>query len=133
MIDARRLIVPIAVAALTLLGVACGGGGDGGTAAPAPQGTTPTETAASPAGDTLRMRDNEFVPSEFTVQAGSEITLQNEGQAPHTFTIEGENIDHEVQAGETETESLELQPGTYDFVCRFHEAAGMVGTLTVEG
>ncbi len=132
MMNARRLTVPVAVAALTLLGVACGGG-DGDTAAPVPEGTTPTEAATSPAGGALVMRDNEFVPSSFIIEAGSEITLRNEGQAPHTFTIEGENVDHEVQAGETETESLELEPGTYDLVCRFHEAAGMTGTLTVEG
>ena len=131
MINVRRFTVPFAVAALAVLGAACGGGGD--SAAPAPQGTTPTEGAASPAGGQLVMRDNEFVPSSFTIQTGSEITLQNEGQAPHTFTIEAENVDHEVQAGESESESLELAPGTYDFVCKFHEAAGMTGTLTVEG
>ncbi|HEX2090155.1 MAG TPA: cupredoxin domain-containing protein [Actinomycetota bacterium] len=131
MINVRRFSVPLAVAALAVLGAACGGGGE--SAAPAPQGTTPTEAATSPAGDPLVMRDNEFVPSSFTIQAGSEITLQNDGQAPHTFTVEGQTIDQEVQAGETETESIELEPGTYDFVCRFHEAAGMTGTLTVEG
>ncbi len=133
MINARRFTVPVAVAALMLLGVACGGGGAEDTAAPGPQGTTPTERATTPAASTLVMRDNEFVPSDFTIQAGSQITLRNEGQAPHTFTVEGQNVDHEVQAGETETESLELEPGTYDFVCTFHEGAGMTGTLTVEG
>jgi plastocyanin len=132
MINARRFTAPIAVAALTIVGVACGGGG-GDTAAPAPQGTTPTEGATSPAGAALVMRDNEFVPSSFTIQAGSEITLRNEGQAPHNLTVEGENVDRDVQPGETETESLELEPGTHDIVCKFHEAAGMTGTLTVEG
>ncbi len=131
MINVRRFAVPFAVAGLTVLGVACGGGGE--SAAPAPQGTTPTEPATSPAGATLVMRDNEFVPSDFTIQAGSEITLRNEGQAPHNLTVQGQNVDHDVQPGETETESLELEPGTYDIVCKFHKAAGMTGTLTVEG
>ena len=131
MINVRRYTVPLTVAALAVLGTACGGGGD--SAAPAPQGTTPTEAATSPAGSELVMQDNEFVPSSFSIQAGSEIALRNEGQAPHNLTVEGQNVDHDVQPGETETESLELEPGTYDIVCKFHEAAGMTGTLTVEG
>ncbi len=130
MINVRRFTMPLAVVALAILGVACGGGGD--SAAPAPQGTTPTE-ATSPAGAELVMRDNEFVPRSFSIQAGSEIALRNEGQAPHNLTVEGQDVDHDVQPGGTETESLELEPGTYDIVCKFHEAAGMTGTLTVEG
>ncbi len=132
MVSLRRWTVPFALT-LAVLGAACGGGGDESTA-PTPAGTSPAQTGnTGGGGSALTMRDNEFVPSDFTIQAGSEITLNNEGQAPHTFTIEGENVDHEVQPGETETESLELAPGTYDFVCRFHESAGMTGTLTVEG
>ncbi len=131
MISARRFTMPVAFAAMAILGSACGGGEE--SAGPAPQGTAPAQAGNDAGAATLVMRDDEFVPSEFTIQAGSQITLQNEGQAPHTFTVDGQNVDHEVQAGETETESLELEPGTYDFVCRFHEAAGMTGTLTVEG
>jgi plastocyanin len=26
---------------------------------------------------------------------------------------------------------IDLQPGTYDFFCRFHKTLGMTGTLTV--
>lgn len=131
MINARRVVL-LGVGALAILGSACGGGGD--SAAPAPQGNTPAQAGNNAgAGSTLVMRDNEFVPSDFSVQAGTEITLRNEGQAPHNFTVEGQNIDQDVNPGETETETLELDPGTYDFVCEFHREAGMTGTLTVEG
>lgn len=131
MINLRRVAVPVALATVALLGAACGGGGDE-SAAPA-QGTSPAETGNTAATAELLMRDNEFVPSEFTIPAGSEITLRNEGQAPHNLMVEGQNVDKDVQPGETETEALELAPGTYDIVCKFHEAAGMTGTLTVEG
>ena len=131
MINARRVVL-LGVGALAILGSACGGGGD--SAAPAPQGNTPGQARNNAgAGSTLVMRDNEFVPSDFSVQARTEITLRNQGQAPHNFTVEGQNIDQDVNPGETETETLELDPGTYDFVCEFHREAGMTGTLTVEG
>ena len=131
MINLRRVAVPFALATAAFLGAACGGGGE--ESPPAAQGTSPAETGNNAGATELVMRDNEFVPSDFTIQAGSEITLRNEGQAPHNLTVQGQNVDYDVQAGESETESLELAPGTYDIVCKFHEAAGMTGTLTVEG
>ena len=79
------------------------------------------------------MEDNKFVPSDFSIKAGSKITLRNEGQALHNFSVEGQDISHDVQPGETETEDLELSPGTYQFFCEYHRSAGMTGTLTVEG
>ncbi len=131
MISVRRLAVPVGVA-LSVLGAACGGGGGDATA---PGGeSSPAQGEANAGGtSTLVARDNEFVPSDFTVQAGSDITLQNEGQAPHNLTVEGQNVDQDVQAGQSTTVSLDLEPGTYDMVCKFHESAGMTGTLTVEG
>ncbi len=134
MISARRVTVPLAVAFFAILGVACGGGGESTNppAAPDAQTTTPAQ-GADASGDTLVMRDNEFVPSDFTIQAGSRINLRNEGQAPHNLSVVGQDVDHDVQAGESENEDLELQPGTYQIFCKFHRAAGMTGTLTVEG
>ena len=127
----RRLAVPFAVAVLAVLGTACGGGGDSTGAAP--QGS-PAETAANtPGTGTLVMKDNEFVPSDFTIRAGIRITLQNEGQNPHNLSVEGQSFDYDVHPGETETEDLELPAGTYQIFCKFHRSVGMTGTLTVEG
>jgi plastocyanin len=110
----------------TLLLAACGGGDDGATAdAPA---TSAAETSTT---TTVTMRDNEYVPSDLVV-GGGELELVNEGEAPHTFTVEGEDIDVEVEAGATATASIDLEPGTYTLFCEFHRAQGMETTLTVE-
>jgi plastocyanin len=113
--------VAIAVVGLTLL-TACGGDDDAG-------GTGVGDEAAQ--ASTVTLRDNEFVPSDPTITAG-EVELVNEGEAPHSFTVEGENVDVEVEAGETTTTTVDLEPGTYTIFCRFHRAQGMEGTLTVE-
>jgi plastocyanin len=77
------------------------------------------------------MQDNEFVPSDVTVAAGG-IELVNEGESPHTFTVEGSDVDVQVDAGSTTTTTIDLEPGTYTLFCSFHRSDGMEGTLTVE-
>jgi plastocyanin len=116
-----RVFVAVALAG-TLLLAACGdaengagSGGDGDAAAPS----------------TVTMRDNEFVPTDIAISAG-EVELVNEGASPHTFTIEGESVDVQVDAGETATTTVDLAAGTYTVFCSFHRAQGMEGSLTVE-
>jgi plastocyanin len=106
----------IAVAAVALLGAACGGdgggnGGDGGTT------------------DSVTMVDNEFQPSSFT--AGSTtISVTNDGQALHSFTLADGGIDQDVQAGESADIDLSgLDAGSYDLICKYHPE--MTGSLTV--
>ena len=116
----RGLIVAVAV--VGLIGGACGGsdeadGGGGGGG-----GGTPT--------DTITMLDNEFQPSDPVVSTGSALTLTNEGNALHSFTIDDQGIDGQVQPGADLTVDISLAAGDYDFVCSFHPE--MIGTLTVE-
>jgi plastocyanin len=106
----------IVIAAVALLGAACGGddggnGGDGGTT------------------DSVTMVDNEFQPSSFT--AGSTtISVTNDGQALHSFTLADGGIDQDVQAGESADVDLSgLEAGSYDFICKYHPE--MTGSLTV--
>ena len=82
-------------------------------------------------GSTVTMRDNTYAPADPVIASG-EIELVNEGEAPHTFTVEGEAVDVEVAAGETVTETIDLAPGTYTLFCEFHRGQGMEATLTVE-
>jgi plastocyanin len=108
----------IAIAAVALLGAACGGdgggnGGDGGGAT-----------------DSVTMVDNEFQPSSFTA-ASTSITVTNEGEALHSFTLPDGDIDQDVQAGESaEIDLSGLDAGSYDFNCKYHPE--MTGSLTVE-
>jgi plastocyanin len=100
------------LAAAVLL-TACGGGGGGGAT-------------------TLTMVDNDFQPAELTVSSGAELELTNEGQALHNLTIEEAGIDQDVQAGQSSSVTVELDPGDYEMVCEYHVGQGMTGTLTVE-
>src|SRR5919108_3149792 len=103
----------IVVAAVALLGVACGGdGGDAG------------ETT-----DSITMVDNEFQPSSFTA-ASTTLTVTNDGQALHSFTLPDGGIDQDVQAGQDASVDLSgLDAGTYDFNCKYHPE--MTGSVTV--
>jgi len=105
----------IAVAAVALLAAACGGDGNGGDGG----GTT----------DSVTMVDNEFQPSSFTA-ASTSITVTNDGQALHSFTLTGGDIDQDVQAGESADIDLSgLDAGSYDLICKYHPE--MTGSLTV--
>ena len=72
-----------------------------------------------------------FSPSTVTVTKGRTITLDNVSNVPHTFTVTGQGIDLETQPGKTSTVTINLPPGTYPFICRFHVSLGMKGTLVV--
>jgi plastocyanin len=73
-----------------------------------------------------------------TAQAGTvTVTFSNPSQVPHAVTIEGNGVEEEtetVTGGDAPPITVDLQPGTYTFLCPVggHEAAGMKGTLTVE-
>jgi plastocyanin len=77
--------------------------------------------------------DNGFIfsPSTVTVDQGQTITLANVSDTAHTFTVTGQGIDIETMQGKATTVTIDLPPGTYPFVCRFHESMGMKGTLVV--
>ena len=117
----RSLMLAPALVAALVLG-ACGGGDDGGTTG---------GNGDSAGGSTLSLVDNEFVPSSLTVASGDTVEVTNDGQAPHTVTIEGQGIDEEVESGASTTVTFDLEPGEYVMFCEFHRGAGMEGTLTV--
>jgi len=121
-ITRMRLVAMVLAASLLL--AACGGGDDaaGDTGGDADGGATTS---------TVTMTDNEFSPSDPVIAAG-DVELVNDGAAPHTFTIEGEDVDVEVEAGQTATATVDIAPGSYTLFCQFHRSSGMETTLTVE-
>jgi plastocyanin len=111
-------LMAVAVAAALTLG-ACGGeeaeGGGGGGA-----------------GGTLSMIDNEFDPASLTVSAGDSVKVSNDGANPHNITIEGTDIDENVDPGQSTTVTIDAEPGEYTMFCEFHRSGGMEGTVTVQ-
>jgi plastocyanin len=104
----------ISMVTVAVLLAACGGDGNGG---------------ATP-GNTITMTNNQFTPSDVTISAGA-VTLKNDGSALHNVSVEGQNIDQDVPAGEAETEDFELEAGSYTFFRKYHRDQGMEGTLTI--
>ncbi|TMA83630.1 MAG: cupredoxin domain-containing protein [Deltaproteobacteria bacterium] len=76
-----------------------------------------------------------FNPTVFTAHAGDKLTLtlSNESQTAHTFTITEQNIDKELAVGSKVTVTVTFpSSGTLLFFCRFHRSQGMLGGLKVE-
>jgi plastocyanin len=136
----------IALVALLLLGAACGG--DGGAGGPYGGGGASPTTGGGAAGGgedngggeddggggsaavTVQVNNFLFAPSDIEVAAGSEIEVKNgNASTPHTFTVEGTDIDLELSPMDSEDVTIDLDPGSYDVICRFH--GQMSATLTV--
>jgi plastocyanin len=145
--------MPRVAIALLLLLAGCGGGGETApTPSPSPQATVePTETDV--AEETLppveectdetitsnvevriRETDNAFTPACLIVLGGQGLEILNRGTALHNFSIEGTAVDLDTRPGEaTRTEPLGgvLEPGTHEFICKYHVADGMRGEITL--
>lgn len=127
----HRFVFPVAAALMFgLVLAACNGGdGDGGAA---PGDNTNGDVLQVVGTDTLS-----FEPTTLNAEAGEvTVELTAEDGVNHDFVIE--ELDDltvvEAGAGETETGTVELDPGEYTFYCSVpgHRPAGMEGVLTVE-
>ncbi len=108
-------------------GYGYGGGGGGGAGGGQSTGGGGSSVA------TVGQASFTFDPAEITVQSGATITVDNtDAGTPHTFTISGSDIDVTNDGGASQDVKIDLPPGTYEFVCRFHQSRGMTGTITVE-
>jgi len=141
------VLVGVAVIVLT----ACGSDEGGGTAASTGGTTASTGSTAatgSNAGETgnedcadltgegamftITIADIAYDPPCFTASASQGISIVNQDDVDHTFTMTGTQIDVPVAAGETfngEPIAGAVEPGTYDFLCTIHPE--MTGQVTV--
>jgi plastocyanin len=107
----------IPAAALLLVSVACAG--------------EQAPTGGGEAGQTVavEMTDFAFQPTALDGEAGQTVTvtLHNEGQAEHTFTVESQDVDVVVEPGGSGEAQVTLDGSP--FLCRFHAGQGMTGTL----
>jgi plastocyanin len=125
----------IALASLVLLGsmaAACGSDDDD-SGSDDPTTTAPGDGGSAGSGEEGTIVAEDFSLTDLTVAPGAEISLQNDGEAPHTATADDDSFDlGEVAAGETsDPGAAPTTPGDYAFHCEIHP--NMTATLTVEG
>ena len=75
--------------------------------------------------------DFSFAKTFLKAEPGSvEVTVENAGNAPHTFTIDAQEIDEEIAPGESVTVTVDVTDGDpVTFYCRFHGGGGMKGAF----
>ncbi|MGZ8565950.1 MAG: cupredoxin domain-containing protein [Actinomycetota bacterium] len=109
---------------------------DGSISTSSSTSSTPTSSSASPSEEPLAdvvMSNFFFDPDEITVTSGDDLSLFNaSASSSHSFTVTGQSIDVIVELQTEASATIDLEAGTYPFVCKFHESAGMVGTLVVQ-
>ena len=113
-------------AAALLIG-ACGGSDEaGGGTGQDPDGGTTIEIVA---------QDFSFDTTSFEERPGTQVTvtLVNEDEAEHTFTIEELDVEAEAHGGETAEASFTApDSGSYEFFCEYHPDQ-MSGTFSILG
>jgi len=71
-----------------------------------------------------------FSPSTLTIAIGDSVRAVNDDTNHHTFTDSGVFDSGDVAPSGGYTYRF-TKAGTFDFVCSYHQAVGMKGTITV--
>ena len=82
----------------------------------------------------LEADDFYFEPTLLTGEAGQEVTVTvtNEGESPHNFSITDQDIDENIDPGDSAEVTVTFpDSGTLVFFCSFHQNSGMLGGLEV--
>ena|SRR5438477_8507783 len=131
---ARKWMTAILIAATAGL-VLAGCGGGGGSKAESSATTAASNTGGGGNTVNLSAKDFMFDPATFTATAGKPVTvtIKNEGQAEHNFSIESLKVNQDIEKGDTKTVTFTpTQSGPVQFFCEYHHIThNMVGTLTV--
>ena len=73
-----------------------------------------------------------FAPASTSAHVGDVIEWTNTGNALHNVTFDSKKVPtSDTMNGGDKFELKFTQPGTYHYVCTFHVAAGMTGTITI--
>jgi plastocyanin len=59
--------------------------------------------------------------------------VHNTGQALHNVSVPDQNIDTDVQAGQTITVGVKVGSAPFTFFCKYHRTSGMVGAIIPSG
>ncbi len=138
----RRNAATLALAAsLVLVAAGCGDGGTEGNDGTVEigGGRANDHGRADVSGErsiAFELDDHYFEPTILEGEGGQTVTLEafNEGDAPHTLTIDGTHTDEVLQPGDrAEIEVTFPDSGAVVFHCHFHDGQGMRGALSVGG
>jgi plastocyanin len=114
-----------------------GGGGGGQKTIAGVQANDHGTKAVEDKGKTeVELDDFYFKPTVLEGKPGQKVTLElkNEGNTEHSFTIDSQGIDQDVQPGdEAEVDVTIPKSGVVSFYCKFHKSSGMAGALAVTG
>jgi plastocyanin len=110
----NRLLLPVAVLAVTVVAAGCGG-----TGSTAPVATTAVSMAKS----------YRFDPKTIEIDAGQTVTWTNNDNFTHTVKVDGMD-DHKVGRGDSVSIRFD-KAGTYGYVCTLH-SKDMDGTVIVK-
>jgi plastocyanin len=126
----RPLTTLLVLAALALTGLGACSSGGGGAKCPAK-----IEIKSVPGGAiTVCGSEIKFDVNTIKAKPGPlKITLRNGGTSYHTLKVEGTPLELKANPGKSETGTVTLAKGTYDFECTVpgHAAAGMKGKIVV--
>jgi plastocyanin len=138
----RRFAALFVIAAAVAVPVAGCGGGDDDESTSADTGGAATGAAATGSSETVDLTavDYKFDPSDPALKQGDvTFRLTNDGQTGHSLEIEDVNgqdqeLEGEVQPGDSNTLTVNLPPGKYEFYCPVsnHKELGMEGEITVQ-
>lgn len=146
----RWLSLLALVFVLGLVAAACGGGDE----TPGGGGTSPTETETETEGGTITINgdtannkgtkevsgdeteveldDFYFEPTIIKAAPGTQFKLElfNESNNLHNLSLDDQNIDQDVAAGENVDVMVTIpDSGQVEFYCKYHKAQGMVGAV----
>jgi plastocyanin len=117
---------------------ASGGEGEGGTTTVGGlkannHGSKAVETSGK---TEVELDDFYFEPTVLEGKAGQkvELELKNEGNVEHSFTVESQGIDKDLEPGDEGEVTVTIpKSGAISFFCKYHKSEGMAGALAVTG
>jgi plastocyanin len=149
MFKTTALLAAVAALALSACGSSSSGGSSGGSSSKTTAssgggygggygGGSKTTAASSgggkaaTSGGEVEMYNNYFKPKVISGKPGStvKIELKNEGSTEHSFNVDSQKIEKELEAGKDTTVSVKIPAsGSLQFYCKYHKALGMTGAI----
>jgi plastocyanin len=84
----------------------------------------------------VELDDFYFEPTVLEGKPGEKVTLElkNEGNEEHSFTVDSQGIDKDVEPGDEGEVTVTIpKSGAISFYCKYHKSSGMAGALAVQG